>query len=170
MIKVDVEAKQAIKKLIKISKYFTSPNTGLGKSLAESRFQVFFPILEEKFENEGTVRGSGKWDTWSSNTIAARLLKLRYYKTPAKTTDKILQWSGRLKDSVTKERHFDSVYRKNTFGNNIVITLGTTVPYAKKLHEGDSSKHLPARPIYVANDFKDKFYSYMENELRMVLE
>ncbi|MFQ5834324.1 MAG: hypothetical protein ACE5HR_00160 [bacterium] len=159
MIRIDIDAKDIAGKIDEITTYLRN----YGDALRTSADFVIYPILERKFDAEGKTKQSSKWDALDPDTVNARLRRIGYYsvKSSEGATGRILHWTHRLRRSVLGKSS-ESVFELRKEGDKHIMTIGTRVPYAKKLHR--------KRPIYVIADIRDDVKEFLDEDLRIVVE
>ena len=171
MISVRIEGIPELLAKLKTLADYTSD--GIAETLDESAEKVIYPIFKEKFDDEGKTKYSNRWIEWTDWTKERRELRLGYYgRVNFAGANKILQWSGRLKESITGKT--EAIKEISKISEGIQMTLGTEVEYASVLQEGelrggDKGGNLPARPIYEPKDFQTELVDYIREQIVKIL-
>lgn len=165
MINIEIQGiREVIDKLKVLAKYTSE---GITETLDKSTKDIVYPKLKEKFDNEGKTQYSKRWEDWTEFTIDRRTNRLGYYgSTRFAGIDKILQWSGRLKESIVGGAESTKEISKTSEGTQMI--LGTEVEYAKALHEG-IGWNLPKRHIYEPKDFKNELIDYIREQIKAII-
>lgn len=135
---------------------------------------VIYPILTDKFENEGATKHSPPWLELSDKTQRRREKGWGYYRASSSegVAHKVLHWTNRLMESVTDPNNPEAEFDINTKagkygGDEVLIKVGTKVPYAEAHQGAKGSNRVPKRKIFVAEDYRDDVYEYIYKKIRV---
>lgn len=125
-LKFDVKAGRAIRMMREQSQRARDLRTPFRKAADQSRRKL------RGYFNRG---GDGEWDGLEPVTVALRRHRLLRYRAPSieGPSKKILQWTHRLRNSLTQAWHREHVSR---FQGRMIFNFGTSVPYARWHQDG----------------------------------
>mgnify|MGYP001560190445 CR=1 FL=1 len=165
MINIEVQGIREVAD--KLKKLMDAVTKDMEKTLSDSAEGIIYPKIQERFDTEGF----GRWQPHTEKTHFFRQNRLGYYGMfKFAGEDKILQWSGRLKGSVTGGAESTKTITQTSEGTSMI--LGTNVPHATLLHEGgqtDWGEPMEGRLIYEPEDFKTELIDYIREQIKVVI-
>jgi hypothetical protein len=101
----------------------------------EAIHRSFMDYESKVFAAEGAYDGAARWASLSQSRVTQ--------KSRQKLRPEINRATDALRRSLT-QGGADHVY----YHAGIVLRMGTKLPYARRIHEGDAGKNLPPRPLW----------------------